>query len=111
MGMPLYFVGIINWLSFITDFTVWIVLQMLYFGDVTCESKIKDMTRSTIVIRWVMCVLYVWFLWNHLSDKIRQENKRKFGKNPLKSRGGVFGAFFQQSTGNRDDDDDENSSA
>lgn len=72
------------WLSFITDFTLWIVMQMLYFGGLTCDSTLEQMTIVTIILRWVMIVLYFVIPINHLCDKIHQENKRKFGRNPYK---------------------------
>jgi len=58
--------------------------QWFYFGDLTCDAALKDMCLVTIIIRWVMIVLYVFTSVNHLMDKIRQENKRKFGRNPYK---------------------------
>jgi len=113
---PLYIIGLVVWLSFIADFTLWIVMQvmngcfssqrvasilitlppppppplplswqMLYFGDLTCDSTLEQMTISTIIVRWFMIVSYFVIPINHLCDKIHQENKRKFGRNPYKA--------------------------
>jgi len=108
-GWPLYIIGLLVWLSFITDFTLWIVMQLLYFGTLnTCDDSIKLITLISIVFRWLMLILYVCISINHLKEKIYQENKRKFGRNPYKhyrSRGGIFTTMFGQGGAVEDPDD------
>jgi hypothetical protein len=102
-GWPLYLMGLVVWLSFICDFTLWIVMQMLYFGDLgSCDDDLKMMTLVSIIVRWVLIVASFAIAINHLMDKIHQENKRKFGRNPYKTYkpgkrvGGLVGQMFGQ---------------
>jgi len=84
-GWPLYLVGLLVWLSFVCDFTLWIVMQMLYFkASLSCDNNLEIMTLVSIIFRWVMLITYICVSLNHLMDKIHQENKRKFGRNPYK---------------------------
>jgi len=83
----MYLVGVMDWLTIMIDFSLWIVMQLLYCdSSLSCDDTLEGMTLATIIIRWFTFTAYLWVAIHHLCDKIRQENKRKFGRNPFKKK-------------------------
>lgn len=99
MGWPLYVAGFVIWICWILDFSAWLILCLVYKKSDNCESELENSALSTVLIRAFLIFLQLALVVLHLRAKIRDENKRKFGHNPIKS-------FFKRKPKYLGEDDD-----
>lgn len=85
MGWPLHVAGFVIWLCWIIDFSAWIILCMVYRKSNSCENALQYSAFSTVVIRSAIIAIQLVLIVLHLRNKIRAENKRKWGTNPFKA--------------------------
>eukprot|EP00656_Telonema_subtile_P055424 TRINITY_DN8572_c0_g2_i1.p1 TRINITY_DN8572_c0_g2~~TRINITY_DN8572_c0_g2_i1.p1 ORF type:complete len:382 (-),score=103.26 TRINITY_DN8572_c0_g2_i1:312-1457(-) len=84
MGWPLHVAGLVIWLCWIVDFTSWIILCMVYRKSSVCDSTLEGAALATVIIRAALIAIQLLLIVAHLRNKIRAENKRKWGGNPFK---------------------------
>jgi len=85
MGWPLYVAGFVIWICWILDFSAWLILCLVYKKSKYCESTLEDSAFSTVIIRATLIFVQLFLIVWHLKSKIRDENKRKLGHNPIRS--------------------------
>jgi len=85
MGFPLYVAGFVIWICFILDFSAWLILCLVYKKSDRCDSTLKHAGLSTVIIRGAILFTQLVLVVMHLKSKIRDENKRKLGVNPMRS--------------------------
>lgn len=84
MGWPLYVAGFVLWICWILDFSSWMIMSMLLVKTDHCHSDLENATMANVIIRAFLLFMQISLVVWHLKNKVRDENKRKFGVNPMK---------------------------